>query len=259
MVSTDYLNWVPSEAGAITGPNSLSGDPQVLSQPVVAATSPPSADPSAARQSLSLEELVTNHLAASRRSYMEEGWRRFRTGDYQGALRMFSLAENASLDEPEERAYARIAMAYTGIAAGQFAQAANSLEWLVSNSSRPGQTGHPQAFNRIFDDNNASTMADLYVSPDGLAQTREYEKANVSVETMAAQNRDLPIARALLALVEWGRGRRPNAIFEARKIRDSGLTGLASVLEEAERLRQWQPSAGQQNSTLAATGTQPAQ
>jgi hypothetical protein len=158
-----------------------------------------------------------------------------------------------------------MAMVYVGIAAGQFAQTLNNLEWLLTEPSPKGRAGFPEAFNRIFSQNHVSNIGDLYVRPDGTRDSAAYQKHSMAVETAAAQNPESPRTRALVAMVEWGRGRRANAIFEAKKIKDplNRLTGLAAMLEEADRLEQLSPSADPNSSpdrgATSPLASQPAQ
>lgn len=241
LVSADYLSWAPAETGRFTSTPAF--EPQVagLDDPETSTELASGSD----RPNQTLEELISNHVTALRRSYVARGWQAFGDGDYLAALRMFSLAENASVDSPEERASVRIALMYVCIASGQFSQAANHLEWLIADTSTGGRIGHPEAFNRLFDENGVSTIGELYVGSDGVSHTSDYHAHNQAVSSMVSRDPDSPHALALSAAVEWGRGRRANAIFIAQRIVDpaSKLSRLASVLEEAERLYQMRPAA----------------
>jgi hypothetical protein len=195
----------------------------------------------------SLAELVSNHVTALRRSYVERGWAAFQAGDYQGAMRLFSLAENATLSQPEERATVKLAMVYAAIAAGQLAQASYCIEWLVSDASRPGQQGHPAAFNRLFEDMRQflpdagsgagkplPSIADMYAG-----QLDRFAKHYQGFSTPKPE--DEPRIKALFAVAEWGRGRRANAIFAAERIAgdDAGkFSRLQDVLKQAEAMYQ---------------------
>lgn len=248
---TGYLEWVPRELIA-GGATSLDADTTVLYQPVVSSEPPAQAvDENEPKRSLS--ELVSSHLGSLRKSYTAQGWQAFERGDYQVASRMFSLAENTALDDAEERAYIKIIMVYNGIAARQYAQASNSLSWLLEQDPLTGRFRHARAFNRIFDANGVKTIGALYEPPGSAGRSSGYQNPaylshNQAVETAATQDQTSAPMKALLAMVDWGRDRRGNAVSTARKIapKDGRLSLLGAVLEEAERLRQAEDSDGTQ-------------
>ncbi|MBI4578572.1 MAG: hypothetical protein HY718_02660 [Planctomycetes bacterium] len=230
----DYLNWMPRGAG-LSGAASGGADTAALYEPVVAA---PQEDQGAgaSQPKQTLQQLVSNHLVAMRQSYLDRGWGAFRDGEYQAALRLFSMAEYASLDVPEDRAYIKLVLVYAGIAAGQYAQATNSLMWLLDQDPNTGRYRHAAALNRIFEENDVPTVGEMYDVPGRTgAVDPDYHRHNQLVESGVAQNPQLPQTRALLAMVEWGRGRRQNAEFEASKITDPSikLSRLAGLFREA--------------------------
>lgn len=249
LVSTDYLSWTPLEGGRFSSAPEF--EPQVAGLADPKTSTELVSDPQRPKQTL--EELISNHVTALRRSYVARGWQAFGDGEYLAAMRMFSLAENASVDSPEERASVRMALVYVSIAASQLSQAANHLEWLIADTSAGRGTGHPDAFNRIFDENGISTIGDLYVGSDGVSHMSDYQAHNQAVGSAASRNPDSSQALALSAAVEWGRGRRANAIFIAQRIADpaSRLSRLASVLEEAERLYQLRRPAAPRTDSLS--------
>jgi hypothetical protein len=237
---SSYLEWVPRDYGQ-AGTLSSDTNRDVLYQPVVSSTSPSAKNSEEPRQSLS--QLVNNHLMAMRQSYTAQGWRAFQDGEYQTAIRMFSLAENAALDIPAERAYLKMVMVYSGIAAGQYAQVSNSLMWLLDQDSQTGRFRHVEAFNRIFDDNKIKTIGELYEKPGGSARPAGYQNPvysahNKAIENAVSQDQAALIPKGLLAIVDWGRGRRSDAILTAKKIPATAgrLALLGSLLEEADRL-----------------------
>jgi len=233
----NYLQWSPSDGVAVSG-----SDPSSAVQQVVAAA--PRGSEETPPTTRTLEDLITDHVTAMRRSYVDRGWQLFQAGDYLAALRVFSLAENASLDATQERATIKLAIAYTAVAAGQFAQAAQCIDWLTRDASG-GRAGHPEAFNRLFEqivryvpkpigsgaESSLPTIGDLYGT-----QRAEYVTYNQVVDSAAVRNPESASSQALFALVEWGRGNTDNAIFAARKINDptGKFTRLAAVLQQAK-------------------------
>ncbi len=259
----NYLGWAPRERSEFA-PSGSGADTAALYQPVVAARSADAPEPEPGPKK-SLEEVVGKHLKALRQSYIQQGLEEMqgrvdaagqfldkRGGDYRSALRFFSMAESASLDAPEDRAYIKLLSVYAAIAAEEYATANNAIGWLAQADSR-GRPKHAAAFNRIFDENDITSVGQLYAN----AQERElilrektwvdpdYLRHNQTVEAVASQvksSADVAAAAgpsALMAMVEWGRGRRSNAIFEAKRITapTSRLYGLTAVLQEAEALR----------------------
>lgn len=241
-----YLEWAPQDYGK-TDALSSDADRDVLYQPVVSSTPSPAKSSDESRQTFS--QLVDNHLMAMRQSYTTQGWRAFQDGEYQTAIRMFSLAENAALDVPAERAYLKMVMVYSGIAAGQYAQVSNSIIWLLEQDPKTNRFRHVEAFNRIFDDNKIKTIGELYEKPGGEARPAGYQHPvygahNQAIESAASQDQAAPVPRALLAIVNWGRGQRTDAIFTAKKIPATAgkLALLGSLLEEANRLHKAEAS-----------------
>jgi hypothetical protein len=266
---TDYLGWQPKETGEFQG-TALNPDATVLYEPVVTALKPGGQGDEAPKRTL--EELVNNHLTARRQTYTSQGWTAFQSGDYRGALRLFSLAENASLDKPEDRAYLKLVTVYAAIAAREYSTAADALIWLTATDS-DGRPKYASAFNRIFDDNGVVSVAQLYATPEE-RQSREstwvdpdFLQHVAEVESIAARTKtpESPESRALLAVMEWGRGRRGNALFEAGKLVSSGspVAKLSGVMQAAEALRSAKSlnagSAQAPNSGVASpvTGSQP--
>lgn len=100
LVTNDYLDWVPAGAGSISSLPTVGRDVTVLTDPVV--------DVAETRESLpaptqTLEQLVSNHVATLRRSYMERGWRSVKAGDYLDGLRMFSWPRRRRTTIPRSR------------------------------------------------------------------------------------------------------------------------------------------------------------
>lgn len=237
LVTSDYLDWVPAGMGSMSSTPVMGQDLTVLTDPVVSNAEPQDTLPTPTQ---TLEELVANHVTTLRRSYMDRGWRSVKAGEYLDGLRMFSMAEKACIDDPQEQADARIAMVYTAIAAGQFRQAANSLEWLASDTSG-GRRGHPAAFVRVFDEQGVTDIGrDLFTSPETPGEeSKAYAESALQLASPTVQG-TFPSAAALSAVIEWGRGRASNAISEAQKVSPQTpprLLGLAEVLREADRLR----------------------
>ncbi len=263
-LTADYLNWLSPEAANDFSAN----DSTTLYAPVVAADAKTETEADSGVR-LTLEQLVDNHLTARRNAYMQRGWTALSNGEYLDALRTFNLAENASLDAPEERAYVKLVMVYAGIAAGQYSSAGECLAWLLTPNPRTGRAQYPDVLNRIFDENRVSTIGQLYVTPEEAAARGpgwvdpDYLQHNQQIEAMAAQSPDSAAARALLAMVEWGRGRRSNAILEAKKIEANGgrLGGLAQLLQDAELMHRPQFADSTSNELASPVpipaGTQP--
>ena len=260
--STNYLDWMPAERSSFGSP-SPTYDTSPLYEPVVSATPAAKPDPNQPRQNLA--QLVGNQMLALRRSYTLQGWEAFRAGDYQGAMRVFALAENTALDDPQEHAYYKLLTVYGGISAGQYAQASNALNWLLEQDSKTGRLLYPGVFNRIFDENKVKTVGELYEEPGEVArplgyQNPAYRDHSQKLESAAAQAQNAPTLRSLLAVMEWGRGRRSQAIVIAQKLPANAerLTRLAPLLEEADRLYQNQsanPGSTAGNSLPALAGT----
>lgn len=255
-LSGDYLDWVPLESGVpamggggmgagVLGSAGMasSGDLATLYEPVVSRQTTGGETAADDGPKHSLSELVGNHLTSLRHSYTRQAWQRFEEGDYLEAMRLFTLVENAGLDSPEDRADAKLAMVYAGIASGEYASAANALRFLCKRDAA-GRMPHADAFNRLFAINGIDSVGQLYVSAeeaklDPTWIDPEYLRHIQMVEAMTVRNPESSPQRALLAVAEWGRGRRTNAIFEAAKINDPALrlSRLAEVMREAERLR----------------------
>jgi hypothetical protein len=237
----DYLGWMPRERTQ-AGVPSADVDKSSIYEPVVSAASPDESKEDQPKRTLS--EIVANHLTGLRQTYAAQGWSAFQSGDYQGALRRFSLAENASLDSPRDRAYYKLVLVYGGIAAGQYNHATNSIVFLLDRDRQTGRLLHAGVFNRIFDENNVKIIGELYEKPGTDRppgyQNPAYKAHNQAIDTAFSQDQNSAALRAMMALVEWGRGRRTEAIFLANRISDptGRLNQLGPVLEEAERLRQ---------------------
>ncbi|HOA72944.1 MAG TPA: hypothetical protein PLV57_16375 [Phycisphaerae bacterium] len=220
--------------------------------PAVTAAADPEPVPSTEQ---SLAELVSNHVTARRRSYVERAWSAFQAGDFQGALRLFSLAENATVSQPEEQATIKLAMAYAAIAAGQSAQAGYFIEWLLTDTSRPGQEGHPEAFNRLFEEMRPFLPNAGSAGVDGRLPTiTDMYAGELEQGVSAFKSEDEPRTKALYAVAEWGRGRRANAIFAAERItgEDAGkFARLADILKQAEAMYQGRAVVAEPAATLA--------
>jgi len=241
--SENYLGWVSADAAQASdslNSSEFSPDASLIYDPAVVSANTDSAGSTDRPKQKNLSELVSNHMLAMKQSYIQQGLEALQSNNYQGALRFFSLAENAALDDPQERAYSKTLMLYAAIAGGQYAQAGNALNFLLEQDPRTNQFKYAGAFNRIFQENNIEMVGDLFepagqgIRPPGY-QNGAYRAQNQKLEVQATAS-DSSALRALVAVMEWGRGRRSEAIATAQKLSvppDHRLALLAPFLKQA--------------------------
>lgn len=250
MTSADFLSAGHPEAGI--------GGAGVLGDSLALAKAPQ--EEALPSTNLTLEELVSRHLAARRESYIDRAWQSFRQAGeyrdpeaeepaptYQDAQRLFNLADTAAIEVTEEKPAIKLAIVYTGIAAGQYAEAINALKWFLKNGWDPASQAFKPSyvhalrqmrdFGRFYgersdyDRQNAAiedydsrsvkalSSAKAELAAAGNAATSEAQQAVVNAQAAAAA------ARALLVLVDWGRQSLTNANTHAGEV--AGLaTGL---------------------------------
>lgn len=90
-----------------------------------------------ARNTVSLEALVSNQLGAGRKMHLDRGWEAFRRGDYQAACSEFALADGYST-APADKTEVRLLLVYAGFAAQRYSEAAEHLKWVLDTYSRGG-------------------------------------------------------------------------------------------------------------------------
>jgi hypothetical protein len=157
-----------------------------------------------------MQELVKNQLDSRRQIYEARALRAFKTREYHEACDQLVLADTTVLDDPERRIRLKMFFIYAAIAAEQFQEASNALNWILSRDVRTGADFIPGALNQFRD------VASL------CAQPQDVNEHAIRLELFVARPlvRETPIAFALRAVMAWGGGDPANAKFYARLLVD---------------------------------------
>ncbi len=171
---------------------------------------------------LPLEDLARNYVRARREAFMAQGWQLFKEGAYREAYGVFSLADAVSLDDLQARASVKLAMLFAGIASQKYAQALNTLRWLLTPDSRTGRLPDPLFLGRISDVRSLYGFEENEPSPYGVGAASPYTGHVSALELFAIRNPDSVEAKVLYAFALWqdkaDANARGNALFRARQI-----------------------------------------
>lgn len=218
LTSPDYLGWVQPGMDAI--------------EPAVAPASSLLAAENVdiAKPAQTLEQLVSNHLDARRRSYESRAREALHDARYQESLRLLNLADAASLDVPAARARIKMLMVYAGIAGGQYAAAVDAVRWLATPDATTGRLANRLVFKSFFEEMGITSVGELY------GVQADYTDHNQQIQMYATQAAGSAEGRVLLAMVEWGRGNRSPALFEAQKVASEDPHGMWARLPQLMQL-----------------------
>jgi len=168
----------------------------------------------------------------------------FQAGRYQQACEQLVLADAAASSDLSQRIYLRLWHVYACIAAQQYAQAVNSVSWLLQREPDENVPAGAQTLNRFRD------IRSFYGQPG------DYVEHSRILERFAAANRERPDMAVLEAMWAWGRGDTVNAKWHARRfiealdrelaqrqtetsLANQGATSwhrLVALFEEAEKI-----------------------
>jgi len=152
----------------------------------------------------SVGELMGDQLDQRSETCLRRGWEQFRAGDYLSAAGTFGIADAIG----RKRTLARVGRLWANFAAGQYAEAAQTLRWLIEND--------PEMFTRPFDPRRYYQGPTTNEARGGATDTLD-EQLHALALYLTADPADTG-ARAVYAYVCWFAGDRATARAEAATI-----------------------------------------
>jgi len=160
---------------------------------------------STAEARFTIQELVKNQLDARRQIYESRAFRAYKDRKYHEACDQLVLADTTVQDDPERRIRLKLFFVFAAIAAEQYQEASNALNWILKRDVRTGADFIPGVLNQCRD------VASL------CAQPQEFSDQVIQMELFIAnpQVQNKPIALSLRAIMAWGGNDPANAKFYA--------------------------------------------
>lgn len=158
------------------------------------------------RDPVPIESLVKEYIDGRRAGFMEQGWQKFREGQYRAAGDLFALAASVCTDDPAPRAEVEVARIFPAIATKQYSVAAGALRWLLTPNRRTGELPDPQFL----------TTLDQIESRYG--QKTDFQLHFRELEAIAIANPDVVEYQALRSIFLLARRDEVAASFYARSI-----------------------------------------